>query len=242
MRGAVHTTEAASRAHQGDKRPGVRPPHTNPGRSHSAGARGPGPDGLRPDWQRQDRRFRAADHPPAHRQAAALDQGAGARAHARAGGADSRRLQCLRGAHAGDRRGRVRRRQHGAAGARLPKRRRRHHRDARPPDGSHAVELRAPEPHRVSGAGRGRPHARHGLPAGDPPHPRAAAVAAPDAVLQRHDAGADCRARQRDAAQPGVDCDAAPVRAGVGHHAGGLSGLAGAEVLAARAPADATGR
>ena len=151
-------------------------------------------------------------------------------------------FNALRGAHAGDRRGRVRRRRHGAAGARVPQRRRRHHRHAGPAARSHAVALRAPEPHRASGAGRGRPHARHGLPAGDPPHPRAAAVAAPDAVLQRDDAGADRGARRRDAAQPGDDRHAAAVRAGGGHHAGGLSGLAGAQVRAARAPAAATGR
>ena len=42
-------------------------------------------------------------------------------------------------------------------------------------------------------ARRGRPHARHGLPARHPPRAAASPAAAPDALLQRDDAGADRR-------------------------------------------------
>ena len=88
-------------------------------------------------------------------------------------------------------------------------------------------------------ARRGRSHARHGLPAGDSPHPDAPAAAAADAVLQRDDAAADCGARERDAAPPGDDPAAADSGAGRRHHAGRLPGAAGAEAAARRASADA---
>ena len=84
------------------------------------------------DGQRQDGRVPAADPAPADRQAARHDARARADADARARGADPRRPQRARRAHADHRRGGLRRRRHGAAGARVPQRRRRDHRDARP--------------------------------------------------------------------------------------------------------------
>ena len=66
------------------------------------------------------------------RQAARHDARARPHADARARRADPRGTQRPRGAHADHRRGGLRRRRHGPAGARVPQRRRRDHRDARP--------------------------------------------------------------------------------------------------------------
>ena len=130
-----------------------------------------------------------------------------ARAHpdadARAGRADPGAPRGARRAHAAHGRGGVRRRRHGPAGARVPQRRGRDRRHARPPPRSPALPLRAARRARGPRARRGRPHARHGLPARHPPRAAAAAREAPDAVLQRHDAARDRDARARDAQGPG---------------------------------------
>ena len=87
----------------------------------------------------------------------------------------------------------VRRRRHGAAGARVPQRRRRHRRHARPPARSLPHALREAGRARVPGARRSRSHARHGLPARHPP--RAPAPAA--APGRRCSSARRCRRRSR---------------------------------------------
>ena len=138
-------------------------------------------------------------------------------------------LERPRRAHAAHRRRGLRRRRHGAAGARLPQRRRRHRRDAGPPARSLPRALREAGRARVPRARRSRPHARHGLPARHPARAAAPAGAAADAVLQRDDAAADRGAGARDAARPGDDQPRAAGGAGGRHHAGGLPGAAGAQ-------------
>ena len=56
---------------------------------------------------------------------------------------------------------------------------------------------------RIPRAGRGRPHARHGIPAGHPARAQAHSRAPADAVLQRDDAAADRRAGGRHAEAAG---------------------------------------
>ena len=75
--------------------------------------------------------------------------------------------------HAAHRRGGLRRRRHGPAGARVPRRRRRH-RSPRPAGCSITCARRYVNfsQSRVPRARRSRPDARHGLPARHPPHPR----------------------------------------------------------------------
>ena len=157
---------------------------------------------MRDDRQRQDRRVPAADSPQADRQASRHDARARVDADARARGADPGGLDRSGRPHADQRRVRVRRRRHGPAGARVPQRRRRHRRHARAAAGSFPGAVRAALRPRVPGARRSGPDARHGIPARHPAHPEAYSVAPPDALLQRDDAGADCRAVARDAARP----------------------------------------
>ena len=111
---------------------GFARPTPDPGRRDSAGARGQGRARLRDDRQRQDGRVPAADPQPVDDEAARHDARADHHADARAGGADPRGPERPHRPHADQRRGRLRRRRHGPAGARLPQRRRRHRRHAGP--------------------------------------------------------------------------------------------------------------
>ena len=96
-------------------------------------------------------------------------------------------------------------------------------------------------PPRVPRARRGRPDARHGLPAGHPAHPRAHCPAKRQTLFFSATMPPPIAALTREMLkQPGHDqrCErqAAP---GVGHHAGGVSGAAGAQVGAAAGAAQA---
>ena len=153
-----------ARLHRADAHPGERDP---------ARARRPRRARLRHDRQRQDRRL-----PAARSCSGSLGQPRGTtRAlilapDPRAGRADRRAPRAARPAHAHRRRRRLRRRRHGPAGARVPRGvdvvvatpgpAARPHAQY-PTRGSHGA--RGPRPR------RGRPHARHGLPARHPAHP-----------------------------------------------------------------------
>ena len=102
--------------------------------------------------------------------AAAQEPRPGARADARARGADRRRDPRPRVPHHRHQRRGLRRRRDGHAGARAQGRRRHHRRHAGPADGSHAAAERRPQRHRAAGARRSRPHDGHGLLARRPPH------------------------------------------------------------------------
>ena len=154
-------------------------------------------------------------------------------ADARARRTDPRAAQRPRHPHADHRGVDLRRCRHGAAGACHPLGRGRADRDTGPPARPHEGALHEARPHRVPGARRGRPDARHGLPAGHQAHPPLPAVEAPDALLQRHHAAADRGADARDAQEPRHHQRGAAGRARVGDHAGGVSGAAGAQVGAA---------
>ncbi len=181
---------------QGD---GLHASDAHPARLHPARDAGPGPPRLRDDGQRQDRRVRPPDPPPPHGQAARHDARADPHAHARARRADRRAPQAARRPHGDVGRGRLRRRRDGAAGARVPERRRRDRRDARPPPRPlplpvrEALRPRGPRPR------RGGPDARHGVPPGHPPRAEAPAPAEPDAVLLGDDAASDRAALEGDA-------------------------------------------
>ena len=178
--------------------------------------------------------FLLPDPAPADRQAARDDARAGAHADARAGGADPRGPERPRGAHADHRRGRLRRRRHGSAGARVPQRRRRHRRDAGPAARSPALAVR---------------EVRAGSKSSCSTKPTACSTWAscPTSAgssgtcrrsARRCSSAPRCRRRSstlsaRDAAQAGDDRHRAEVGAGRRHHAGGLPGAAGAEVGAA---------
>src|SRR4029077_3618044 len=92
----------------------------------------------------------------------------------------------------------------------------------------------------VSRARRSRPHARHGIFARYPPRasPSAAAGAAPDAVLQRDDAGADRRAVAGNAEEPEDDQPRAALGARGRDHARALPGATASQTVAPAAPAD----
>ncbi len=92
-----------------------------------------------------------------------------------------------------------------AAGARLPRRRRRDRRHAGPAARPPALIPTRGSTARGPGPRRGRPHARHGLPARHPPHPQHLPEAAPDPVLLGDHAAADRGPGARDAARPGDD-------------------------------------
>ena len=129
---AIHSSQAPSLAGQGHQGSRVRPTD-----SHSGGSHSPGPAGARchrdrADRQRQDGGLPASHRAPSRRQVTTDDARAGAGADARARSTDPGGSQRPHRAHAGDRRGRVRRRRDGAAGACVPQRRRRHPRDPWP--------------------------------------------------------------------------------------------------------------
>ena len=88
----------------------------------------------------------------------------------------------------------IRRRRHAAAGRCAAPRRRYPRRDARPPARPHRTAQRQSLRHRSARARRSRSHARHGLPAGDPAHPRRAAEEARHLALL-----GDVRAGDQDA-------------------------------------------
>ena len=209
---------------KGIKELGFHPAHAHSGRCHSAGAGRPGRARLRHDRQRQDRRVPAPDPAPAHGEAPRHHAGTGDHAHPRAGRADPGRHQRSRGPHADQRRRGVRRRRHGAAGARLPERRGRHHRHAGPAARSFPVSLRQAGGPPVPGARRSGPDARHGIPSRHPPGVAASSSPPPDALLQRHDARADHDADPGDAARPGHHQPGAQIGARGRDHPGGVSG------------------
>ena len=91
-----------------------------------------------------------------------------------------------------------------------------------------------------AGARRGRPHARHGLPARHPAHPQAAPGAPADpAASPRPCRGPIASLARRDPPRPGGDPDRAAVRARGRHHPHRVPGAAGAEVGAAGRAAQA---
>ena len=133
----------------------------------------------------------------------------------------------------------VRRRRHGAAGARLSKRRGRHHRDARPAARSLPIALCQVDRHRVPRAGRSRSHARHGVSAGHSSRASSHPDEASDDAVQRDDASPHREAGGGHAEGSRLDQSAAPGEAGDRHRAGGVPGVAGPEGAAARAVAGA---
>ncbi len=181
---------------QGD---GLHAPDAHPARLHPARDAGPGPPRLRDDGQRQDRGVRPPDPPPPHGEAARHDARAHPHAHARARRADRRAPQAARDPHGDVRRGRLRRRRDGSAGARVPERRGRDRRDAGPTPRPLPLPVREARRPRGPRPRRGGPDARHGLSPGHPPRPEAPAPAEPDAVLLGHDAAADRAALEGDA-------------------------------------------
>ena len=173
---------------------GFTRPDADPGRRHSARPRGPRRARLRDDRQRQDRRVPAADPAPADRQAARHDARARPHADARAGGADPRGRDGAGRAHADHRRGRLRRRRHGPAGARLPQRRRRHRRHAGPAARSlSAARTRSSPGSRSSCSTRRTACSTWASCPTSGASLRHLPARAPDAVLQRDDAAADRR-------------------------------------------------
>ena len=142
-------------------------------------------------------------------QAAAEDGArAGAEPDPRIVGADPRQLQRLWPPHppllgAGDRR-----RADGPPGPRAHAGRRGAGRDPRPPARPRAEQRPEAQPGRIPGAGRSRPHARHGLHQRHPEDRRQAADQAADAVLLGDHAEGHRRACGSDAARS---------RAGRGH-------------------------
>ena len=237
----LHRSQASPQPALGPQGARLRASDADPGRRHSAGAGRARRAGLRHDRQRQDRGVPAADPAPADR---------ASRAARRARWCSRRRASWRRrssrtcndlAVHTPITGGRgLRRRRHGAAGARLPQRRRRDHRHAGPAARSLPQAVRASSPGSSSwcstrptacstwascptsaaSSSTCRPSGRRCSSA--PRCPR------PIAGLTRemlHDAG-DHQPRAR-------------VGAGDRHHAGGLSGGAGPQVGAARRPAQA---
>ena len=169
---AIYRARTPSQPASWRERAGVRSSDAHPGRRDSRRARRPRRARLRGDRQRQDRRVPAADSARADRQAARHDARARARAHARAGRADPRRpaaiWPCTRPSPAprcSAASAWARRSTRSAAASTCiiatPGRLLDHLR----------VAVREARPARVPRARRGRPHARHGVPAGDPQDP-----------------------------------------------------------------------
>ena len=191
---------AAAARHPGPRLHAADP---DPGGGDSARARGPRRARLRHDRQRQDRRLPPADPPaPDGRSRAGPRARSSSRRRASSRAQIDEHLNELAVHTPRHRRGRLRRRRHGPAGARVPQRRRRHRRPRPAACSTTSARLRASSRARGPGARRGRPHARHGLPA----RTSAACCAtcrreAADAVLLRDDAARDRRALARDAAE-----------------------------------------
>ena len=128
-------------------------------------------------------------------------------------------------AHAGHERRRLRRRRHGPAGARAARRRRRDRGDARAPARPLPPALRGAQGARDPRARRGRPHARHGLPA----RHQARAAAPARRSGRRCSSPPPCRRRswrsaREHAARPGDDQPRPAVGARGRDHPGGLPG------------------
>ncbi len=150
---------------EGTGKPVLQRADAGPGRGHSQGAGGARPAGHGADRQRQDRGLpAAAAAPPAGRGQAALP---GARADPpadpRAGPADPQGSRALRPVHLHQGLPDHWRRGLQGAGRAPAQEPGDHHRHPRPP--ARAAQRRQPAVagHRGAGAGRGRPHARHGL-------------------------------------------------------------------------------
>ncbi len=97
-------------------------------------------------------------------------------------------------------------------------------------------EDRGPVPRRNPGAGRSRPHARHGLHSRHPQDPRAAAQEAPEPAVLGHLLRRDQAARRRPAECARADRSGAPQYRRRTRVAGGASGGSRAQARTAVAP------
>ncbi len=144
-------------------------------------------DGPGPDRHRQDGGLRAAAAEPAAEQPSVRRALAGARPHPGTGHPDRRRDPAARAAHPHQGRRDLRRRGPEQAGERAAQPSRDRRRLPRPRPRPHRAGPAAPRERGDPGAGRGRPHVRHGLPARHPQdHARAAPAAAEPALLGHH--------------------------------------------------------
>ena len=200
--------------------------HADPGAGDPGRDVRQGRDGRRADRHRQDRRLRAADHPPAaaageleHVAGAPPGARADAGAHPRARRPDLQQRRRLREAHAPAMRGGVRRRRHEAAdpGAAPGLRAAGGHARpaARPRRAAHDQPLAGADPR----ARRGRPDARHGLPAGHPADHQPAQQGPPEPDVLCDLLGRDPQARRELPQVAAADRGRAPQRARREHHA-----------------------
>ena len=168
----------------------------------TAGARGPRPDGLRPDRHGQDLCVRSADHPAPGKERGQKGHHPCAHPHAdaRACAADLRKRVPVRALHAVQCGGHLRRRIAGAAGRGDRTRCGYSHCHAGPSVGSDGPEDRKAGQGRVFRARRGRPHARYGLFPGCQAHRQVPAEKAPDPAVLGDHSGRDCRSGRENAA------------------------------------------
>ena len=234
-RHAFLSVQPSSRPPARHPRARLHPPDAHPGAGDPAGARGPGRARLRHDRQRQDRGVPAADPAPADRQAARRRR---ARWSSRRRASSRRRSTStcdelalhtpLTGAAVFGGVGMGPQEHAFRSGVDVivatPGRLLDHFR----------IGLRAARRARGPGARRGRPHARHGLPARHPAHPEAPAGRARRRCSSRATMPPPIVALSREMLHdPGDDQPRAQRGAGDRHHAGRLSGRAGAQVGAA---------